>query len=256
MRAVLPLPNLSSTTKVLIVGYGHFGQHARQLLEATAPLLSVTIHQPPPRQIRDGSFDISEYDFIILAVPIREYEQVIKDVVPRMKENAIIVDVATVKCHTTALLEKYAKGRYWIAMHPLWGPASFRMTKGNIQGYRLVVTGHTLPNRVYRQLRAMVKHLGIIVVEMTASEHDGLIAQTLFIRHLIGQVLYFAGIQRTKIDTVSFNALMDSVAGVEEDIGLFLDVVEFNPAPCLSALGRIEDAMHQVRLMLVGTRKQ
>lgn len=169
-----------------------------------------------------------------------------------MKENAVLVDVATVKVHTTELLERYAKGRYWVAMHPMWGPQSYKKTSGDIRGYRLVVTGHALPRRVYKQLRTAIRATGIRVVEMTPVQHDSLLAHTLFVTHYIGQIISFAGLRRTEIDSVSFGYLMDAVDSVENDMPLFLDVLRFNRAQCISVMERIGDAEHRLRMVMDG----
>ena len=255
MQKNLPFPVITSSSKVVIVGYGNFGRHLEQLLCSRAPQLRVDIHQPGPKHIGDGSFDISEYDIIVLAIPLRVYERAIKDIVPRMKEDAILVDVGTVKVHTMALLEKYANRRFWIATHPMWGPETYRKTGEDVRGYKLVVTGYSIPRRLFRQLRATVKSVGINVVEMAPDQHDSLLAYSLFVTHYFGQVISFAGLRRTAIDTISFGYLMDAAESVEKDTSLFLDVLRFNQALCSAVLARIEDAEHRVRLMMEGARK-
>lgn len=252
LKSSLPPITLGASTKVLVVGWGRFGKHVRMLLKDRAEWLTVDSYEPGPTRIEDGSFDIRPYDIIILAVPIRAYENVIQTIVPRMKKNAIIVDVASVKEHTTKLLEMHAKGRYWIATHPMWGPESYRKTNEHVRGYRLIVSAHTLPRNVHDKLRDIVAAAGIKIVKMTPNHHDGHLAQTLFVAHFFGQVVSFAGLNRTEIDTVSYGYLMSMVESVKDDAELFLDVFRYNRRACSAVLARIEDATHKVRLMIEG----
>lgn len=241
---------VNARSKVLIVGGGRFGRHLEQLFRDKAPQIDVTVYEPCPRYISDGSFEIRDYDIIILAVPIREYENVIKEVVPRMRDDALLVDVATVKMHTVALLEKYAAERFWVATHPMWGPESYEKTGRDVHGLRLVVTKHSMPKPVFERVYKLIAGTGVEVVKMTPAQHDGHLAQTLFLTHFIGQTIAAAGFNRTEIDTVSFGFLMQAVESVEGDAELFLDVFRHNKPRCSEVLRRMEDAMHQVRLLL------
>ncbi len=252
VRASLPPPRLDASTKVLVVGRGRFGRHVQELLHDKSPWLNVDVYEPGPTHIGDGSFGIGDYDIIILAVPIREYENVVRDVVPRSKESGIIIDVASVKMHTMKLLHAYAGKRYWIATHPMWGPQSYLKTNKDISGYRLVVTGHTLPKDVYNLLHTWIAGAGITIIKKEARHHDGDLAQTLFVAHFFGRVVARAGLRRTDIDTVSFGYLMNMVESVIDDEELFLDVVRYNRKLCSAVLRRIEKSTHEVRLLIEG----
>src|SRR6185295_16965138 len=115
----------------------------------------------------------------------------------------IIVDVATVKVHTVSLLKKLAKGRRYVATHPVWGPESYEKRGGDVAGFRIVMTDGTLTVPEYTALTNFLKNLGFDVVEMSAEEHDKHLAETLFLTHFIGQLVTKAGFGRTEIDTIS-----------------------------------------------------
>jgi prephenate dehydrogenase len=90
-----------------------------------------------------------------------------------------------------------------------------------------------------------LSHAGFKVLKLSSDEHDRLIAETLFLTHLIGQTVHKAGFERTSVDTLSFGFLMNAVESVAHDENLFHDVFTFNPY-CKDVLTRFEEAKHRV----------
>jgi prephenate dehydrogenase len=152
-------------------------------------------------------------------------------------------------------LEKLAKGRPYIATHPVWGPESYKKRKGDVKGFRIVVTEHTLPAREFSAVAALVRRFGFKIVRTTAEEHDKHLAQTLFLTHFLSQTITRAGFDRTEIDTVSFGFLMDAVETVRENKRLFLDVYRYNPH-CEKVLERFAGAEERIRRLLISKRHQ
>lgn len=235
-----------------IVGYGSFGALAHTLFQRFAPGVSVRIFSQEQKPDGTKFFSLAETaacDAVILAVPIHAFEEVLAKVVPLAGKDTVIVDIATVKVHTTALLKKLAKGRRYIAAHPMFGPESYEKRAGDIKGFRIVMTDGTLAGEEYAALTAFLKKCGFDVVEMTADSHDKQIAETLFLTHLIGQGVLEGGFRRTDIDTVSFGYLMDAVESVRHDEKLFRDVYRYNPY-CKDVLARFKQAEEKVRAAL------
>ena len=127
----------------------------------------------------------------------------------------------------------------------MFGAESYKKTDGDVSGYRIVVTGTNIEEGEYAALCVWLTGLGFTVLEMTADEHDKLLAETLFMTHYIGQVMSTAGFVRTDIDTVSFGYLMQAVESVRQDQKLFLDVYKYNPY-CEAAAVRFHDAQEAV----------
>ena len=240
-----------------IVGYGAFGALAHALLRRFAPEVGVKIFAPEKKADGQTFFALAEVaksDALILAVPIHAFEEVLKKVLPLARKDTIIVDVATVKVHTAALLKKLAKGRSYISMHPVWGPESYEKRGGDVAGFRIVMVDGTLAIDEYNALTNFLKKCGFDVVEMSAEAHDKHLAETLFLTHLVGQTVVRGGFERTGIDTISFGFLMDAVESVRHDEKLFQDVYRFNPY-CKEILGRFEKAESTVRALLEKDQK-
>lgn len=235
-----------------IIGYGHFGAFLEVLIKRFAPGVTVKIYSS--RFEPDGAkfFTLAEVaacDAVILAVPIAAFEETLKKVLPLMKKEGIVVDVATVKVHTVELLKKLAPAQPYLATHPMFGPESYAKKGGDVSGFRIVMTDGTIPVKQYQALTAFLTQCGFEVVEMTAEQHDKHLAETLFLTHFVGQVILRGDFARTQIDTVSFGYLMDAAESVKHDTSLFKDVYRFNPF-CEQVLRRFEIAEADVHALL------
>jgi prephenate dehydrogenase len=235
-----------------IIGYGSFGAFLAVLIERFAPTVQIRVHSS--RYPVDGKRfftlkDTCVTDALILAVPIHSIETVLLKILPHTSESTIIVDVATVKVYTAALLKKLARDRRYIATHPMFGPQSYEKRNKNIQGFRIVVTENTLEQKEYAQLVSLLRKIGFDVVEMTSARHDQHLAETLFLTHFIGQMIHRGGFERTDIDSVSFGFLMNAVDSVRNDTALFQDVFKFNPY-CEQVLKRLEKAESDTHALL------
>lgn len=231
-----------------VVGYGAFGEHVAELIAKFAP--GVTVKVFSRRYQPDGSkfFSLEEVcqtDAVVLCSAISDYEKELKNLLPLTLPETIIVDVATVKKHPGELLKELANDRQYISCHPMFGPESYKKTGGEVKGFRIVVTDYTLPTSDYQAVKQFLVNCGFVILEMTADEHDKLLADTLFLTHYIGQTMKQAGFLRTDIDTVSFQSLMNAVESVAHDEKLFRDVYDFNPY-CQSAAERFHAAQSAV----------
>ena len=235
-----------------IVGYGSFGKFTELLVRRFAPYAEVRVHSS--RFEPDGKTFFSlaaaaQCDAVILCVPIHVYEQQLTDILPLLGGKSVLVDVATVKLHTVQLLRRLAAGRRYVASHPMFGPESYSKREGEVKGFRIVITEHTLRDDEYASIARFLGDCGFSLIEMTPEDHDKHLAETLFLTHFIGQSVAHAGFDRTPIDTVSFGFLMDAVESVRHDLNLFRDVYRFNPY-CEAMLQKLELSQDEVRKLL------
>lgn len=235
-----------------IIGYGHFGALLSELAVRFAPQAQVKVYSS--RQAPDGKTffsleDAAACDIVIPCVPIHAFEEWVGKLLPLMREDAVLVDIATVKVHTVGILKKLAPERRWLATHPMWGPESYKKTGGDVKGFRIIITESTLSKEEKEQVISFLKQCGFDVVEMSSEQHDKHLAETLFLTHFIGQTVARGGFDRTEIDTVSFGYLMDAVEIVRHNTALFKDVYRFNPY-CEEILKRFEAAEGEIHKLL------
>ncbi len=231
-----------------IVGYGHFGQFLEVLAKRFAPDVEVRVYSRRSEPDNEKFFslaDTAECDLVILCGGISEYEEQLLDVLEHVAGDTILVDVATVKKHPSEIFRKHAGDRLWLSCHPMFGPESYKKTNEDVSGFRVVVTDYTLVNDDYVVWKDEMSRLGFLIIEMTADEHDKLLAETLFLTHYVGQTMNQAGFTRTAIDTVSFASLMNAVESVKDDAKLFADVYKYNPY-CKEVAERFHDAQDKI----------
>ena len=238
-----------------IIGYGHFGAFLHILAQRYAPDVTLKIHSRS--HTPDGTLFVSleeaaACDAVVLAVSISAYEKTLDALLPHLGPDTIIVDVATVKAYTGALIRSRADGRRFVSMHPMFGPESYAKRGGDVTGFRIVVTDSRLGAEEYKTLCGRLTEPGFSVVEKTAEDHDRDLAETLFLTHYVGQVIARGGFERTNIDTVSFGYLMDAVDSVRHDGVLFEEVCRFNPH-CWQVVERFDRSERKVKDKLLET---
>jgi prephenate dehydrogenase len=235
-----------------IIGYGSFGAFLDVLIAGLASSAQVKVFSS--RSKPDGTKfftleEVAQSDAVILSVPIHAFEDTLVKVLPLVRPDTVVVDVATVKMHTVEVLKRLAPAQPYVATHPMFGPESYQKKSGDIAGFRIVIAESSLPAEQKADLISFLKKCGFDVVEMTAESHDKHLAETLFLTHFVGQVVSRADFARTGIDTVSFGYLMDAVESVKQDTALFQDVYRFNPY-CEEVLKRFEAAEADVHTLL------
>jgi len=235
-----------------IIGYGAFGTLVHTLVNRFSPDTVVRVYSSRKEPDGKAFFSLAETaqsDALVLAVPIHAFEETLKNILPLVREDTVIVDVATVKVHTVEALKRLAGTHPYIATHPMWGPESYEKKQGDVNGFRIVVAGSSIPEKEKTELVSFLKSIGFDVVEMTAEQHDKHLAESLFLTHFIGQIVARGGFNRSEIDTVSFGYLMDAVESVKHDTSLFHDVYRFNPY-CKAVLDAFEVSEGAVRSLL------
>lgn len=231
-----------------IIGYGHFGRFLHLEGKKFFEDVDIRVYSRRAKVDFETFFEletVAQSDVVILCCAISEYEETLKIVTELAAPETVIIDVATVKKHTNALMEKYCSDRHYVSSHPMFGPESYRKHNGNVTGFRIVVTDYSMPNDLYQQLKNIFAAFGFVIIEMSADEHDQLLAETLFLTHYVGQSILAGGFGRTQIDTLSFQFLMDAVESVKDDKELFEEVYRFNPY-CKDVAERLHKAQEKI----------
>jgi len=235
-----------------IIGHGHFGNLLQTLVRRFAPQAEIRMFSRKHAPDGKDFFSLDETagcDIVFLAVPIHAIEATLKKIVPLLSEKGVLIDISTVKKYPIELLKKYAKGKRYIATHPMWGPETYKKRGGDISGLRIIVTDFTVPEKDVEDACSSLGKLGFEVIRMTADKHDKHLADTLFLTHFIGQIVSQAKFDRTEIDTISFGYLLDAVESVKHDQKLFQDVFKYNPY-CRKVLKKFGAAERKVQKLL------
>ena len=158
-----------------IIGFGRFGQLLVSRLQSKYKIL-VYRHKNSfnvPKNIKAEKIELkglSEADVIILSLPIRETERMIKKISSVVKPGTLVMDVCSVKIKPVEWMKKYLPRNVEIAgTHPLFGPDSIS------QGMKeppVVICPIRLKKQGKKKLEAIFSPFGAKIINTTPKKHD------------------------------------------------------------------------------------
>lgn len=170
---------------------------------------------------------VEEADVVFPCVPIRDFEEVIKDIAPRLKKGALVIDVCSVKVYPIKIMKKYLKNVDIIATHPLFGPDS---AKNGLENLPIMVFNISANKDIYRKFKAKCQNMKLKIIEITPEEHDKYMAYSQAYTHFVGRIGQELKLSETPIDTIGFKQTLEIQKYVINDSEeLFIDMHKFNP---------------------------
>ena len=121
-------------------------------------------------------------DVVVVSVPIDATERVIREIGPRLREDALLMDVTSVKEAPVAAMLECTRASV-VGTHPMFGP-----NVHSLQGQRVVVCrarGDAWADWVVQMLEAR----GLTVQEASPAHHDRMMAVVQVLTHFQTQVL-------------------------------------------------------------------
>lgn len=216
--------------KVSIIGFGRFGKILYKLLKDD---FEIAIYQ---RKINDNNPNITdrlekvyESEIIFYAVPISEFEKVIKSHRKYFRENHLLIDVLSVKMHPAKIFGKYLKGLGTQALltHPMFGPDSIQ---NGFENKLIIIDKFKTNNLNYDFWKNYFTGKKLNVLEMSAKEHDKIAAKSQGLTHFIGRLLEEFNFTKTPIDSLGSQKLLEIEEQTCNDTWqLFIDLQHYNP---------------------------
>jgi prephenate dehydrogenase len=152
-----------SLKAAIVGGYGEMGRWFERFLSDRE--MDVTLVG------RSSHAHYSDFDVVVIAVPIDVTCDVIAHVAPQMRPGAVLFDIASVKVKPVEqMLTSAPQGVELVSVHPLFGPGM-----PDMEGQTVIVT----PVRGERGCRFLVdlfENAGAQVEELSAEEHDHLMS--------------------------------------------------------------------------------
>ena len=177
LRAELPYETEARTVAV-IGGHGRLGAVMVRMFGDLGHQVIVADVDTPL-----GAGDAASVaDVVIVSVPIDATEDVIRVVGPRVREDALLMDVTSIKEAPVAAMREATRASV-VGTHPLFGP-----NVHSLQGQRVVVCrarGEEWATWVVRMFQAR----GLSVQETSPAHHDRMMAVVQVLTHFQTQVL-------------------------------------------------------------------
>lgn len=195
--------------RIGIIGAGRFGRLLQQHLSTDN-----TVQMDNPK----------DCELVIFAVPNQLLEQAIQQWKSQIPENAIVIDVGSVKTIPCQLLQKYFSKNV-LGTHPLYGPDS---ASESWQGHKIVFCRLQIDDHAYDQVKQLFVSRGVTIHECTPAEHDQMMAKTQALIHFIGRAL--TGLEPQQIATPDYDNMLQMMQKVTNDTWeLFYDMQTLNP---------------------------
>jgi arogenate dehydrogenase (NADP+) len=245
-----------------VVGLGRFGRLWASMLQAD---FTLRVYDSDPEQcaqaerqgLAPGSLrDTLSADAVFYCVPISAFEPTLQEHLAIFEElggTRTLIDVLSVKVHARQVFERHLPATYQALLtHPLFGPDS--VAASGLAGHTIVVDGYRLPSGALDAWKEYFTSKGLVVVPMSADEHDRLAAGSQGVTHFVGRTLERFGFAQTPIDTLGTRRLHDVTSQVSNDTWeLFVDLQTLNPHTKAMRL-RMSEAQDSVFDLLLPNR--
>ena len=213
--------------RVSIIGFGRFGAMLHSLLSKGFEVDVFDKNSIDNSEVNEVSLeDALRNETIFIAVPIRDFENLVKDISKKISSGKTVIDVCSVKVFPKkVMLDNLSNETDIIATHPLFGPDSLKDSGS-------VMTMESVRNTFgrYDFWKNYFESQNISIEEISAEEHDMVAARSQGLTHFVGRVIDDFGTNQTRIDTEGYKALHKLVNQTCNDTWeLFEDIQNFNP---------------------------
>jgi prephenate dehydrogenase len=221
------------TKRIGVIGLGRFG---RLMIRYLAQDFTVTVYD---RRGRKGEIEAlggmmgslpetCRCDVVIPAVPISAMQEMLRRMADRLRPEALVVDVCSVKVYPVRWMRRLLPDSVAIlATHPMFGPDS---AAASLKGRKIVLCPERIERASYEKMAVYLKSKGLVVIESTPDAHDRQIAVSLALTHFIGRSLYEFGAVAQEVDTEGYQRLLHTLEVVTHDTWqLFADMYHYNP---------------------------
>ena len=216
-----------------IIGFGRFGELTARYLSADFSVVVFPRSDKVEAIKACGARPVSlesacRQRIVILCMPISAMRDTLQQVAPLLREDALVVDVCSVKLYPVKLMNAILPEHASIlATHPMFGPDS---ASDSLEGRKIVLCNIRIQEKIYRKIESYQSSKGIVTIEATPEEHDQQIAVSLALTHFIGRSLATFGAKPKEIDTEGYKRLLHVLDVVENDTWqLFEDMNCYNP---------------------------
>ena len=213
--------------RVSIIGFGRFGAMLHSLLSKGFEVDVFDKNLIDNSDVNEVSLeDALQNETIFIAVPIRDFENLVKEISKKISSGKTVIDVCSVKVFPKkVMLDNLSNETDIIATHPLFGPDSLKDSGS-------VMTMESVRNTFgrYDFWKNYFESQNILIEEISAEEHDMMAARSQGLTHFVGRVIDDFGTNQTRIDTEGYKALHKLVNQTCNDTWeLFEDIQNFNP---------------------------
>jgi prephenate dehydrogenase len=195
---------------------------------------------------------IKNADIIIIAVPVLNFADVLKEIKVHLKPKLVITDVCSVKGQIVTTAKKILKKNIsqFVPGHPISGSE-----KSGVQHYKTnLFTGQyailTPPAntdaKAIKKITALWKKLGAKVAIMDAKQHDEILAATSHLPHVISYAYMNIFSSRKEIVKYSGGSFSDISRIAHSNPKFWLDIFKSNKKALAKEINRFKKQLEQL----------
>lgn len=216
--------------KILVLGAGKMGSFFVDLLSFEH---ETAVYDVDPRRLRfmyntrrfTSLEEIEAFrpELVINAVTLKYTLDVFRQVMPRLPQDCILSDIASVK---TGIQEFYEQcGRRYVSTHPMFGPTFANLGALSSENAIVITEGDYMGRIFFKDLYA---RLGLHICEYTFEEHDETVAYSLSIP-FVSTFVFAAVMKHQDAPGTTFKRHMQIARGVLGEDDCLLREILFNP---------------------------
>lgn len=192
-------------TTVGIIGFGSFGRFLAEKLSSHANVM-VYSKGARPNTWSASLAQVAQCNYVILAVPLQSYPDIISQLQGKLADNTVLIDVCSVKQQPIALLKQAFATQPIVATHPMFGPESASVS---MKGHTIVMCPEVSDPTAYKRVVLFAHMLGLRIVELTCEQHDKDIAVVQGLTFFVAQALVNMGVHDQLLHTPTFQRLLN-----------------------------------------------
>lgn len=199
---------------------------------------------------------VHDADIVVVAVPVKAFERSLAEIKPHLKAGAVLTDVGSVKgCFIDAVDQVFGGvPDFVVPGHPIAGSEQSGVTAANadlFEHHKVILTPleHT-SRQALALIRSMWESCGALVLEMSVSHHDEVLAATSHLPHLIAFSLVdtLAGEEDSQdIFRYAAGGFRDFTRIAASDPVMWHDIFLANSAATLKALSHFVDDLERLK---------
>ena len=180
--------------KVAIVGAGKMGRwFTKFFTEEGVSVVVSDIDEEKSAKIRNEfgvatankADAIKEAEWVLIAVPVKDFEDVTREIRPYVRPEQIIMDICSIKEFPVRIMHDHLKTGVTLGTHPIFGPGA-----KNIRNQGFILTPTTTKEKEFADdFKKWLEKRGAEVFLMSPQEHDELMSVVLGLPHFIGLVV-------------------------------------------------------------------
>lgn len=184
--------------------------------------------------------DCAKADAVLLSVPVRTMVQVLPGVLASMRDDALLLDVASTKGVVVEAYRRVGRAIDYISLHPLAGTEGTGIDSADPAIFRgapfLILPIRAAPQRV-DEVESWVRALGARPIRMASvEEHDAAMATTIHLPHVLAYALSHAGKDYLELAGRSYR---DSTRVAASDVRMVLDFLLTNGPRTAESIDRL-----------------